>query len=153
MIFEGQIFCDLDGVLVNFDKGIYNILGKYPKDISDAFLWKTVYSTPNFFYNLDWMPDGKELWDYIELYDPPILTGLPGKDGKQQKIAWVDDQIGSHVNVIVCKSREKCLYAQPGDILIDDRTKYRHLWEEKGGIFIHHLNTRDTIKQLKKLGI
>jgi hypothetical protein len=32
------------------------------------------------------------------------------------------------------RAAEKCLYAQRGDILIDDWEKYRHVWEASGGV-------------------
>ena len=34
---------------------------------------------------------------------------------------------------------------QPGDILIDDWPKYKHLWEEAGGIFILHTSAAQSI--------
>jgi hypothetical protein len=41
----------------------------------------------------------------------------------------------------------------PGDILVDDYLKYRHLWEEAGGVFVHHTSARHTIRQLAELGL
>lgn len=40
----------------------------------------------------------------------------------------------------------------PGDVLVDDRTKYRALWEEAGGVFVHHRTARATLAELKALG-
>ena len=40
-----------------------------------------------------------------------------------------------------------------GDVLIDDRAKYRHLWEEAGGIFIHHTSASSSIEALRQLEI
>jgi hypothetical protein len=40
----------------------------------------------------------------------------------------------------------------PGDILVDDYLKYRHLWEEAGGVFIHHTSASNTLRQLAALG-
>ena len=36
-----------------------------------------------------------------------------------QKVAWIKTCLGEHVQVITCRSADKCLYAQPGDILIE----------------------------------
>lgn len=37
--------------------------------------------------NLDWMPDGRELWEGVESLQPTILTGLPmGKWAEPQKV-------------------------------------------------------------------
>jgi hypothetical protein len=35
--------------------------------------------------------------------------------------------------------------------LVDDRENHRQLWEDAGGIFIHHRNARDTIRQLAEI--
>jgi uncharacterized protein YfaT (DUF1175 family) len=42
---------------------------------------------------------------------------------------------------------------KPGDILIDDFDKYRHLWIEAGGIFIHHTSAAASIRALRELSI
>lgn len=34
----------------------------------------------------------------------------------------------------------------------DDRTKHAALWQEAGGVFIHHVNTSDTIQVLNAFG-
>ena len=47
-------------------------------------------------------------------------------------------ELGDHVEVRCCSSKEKCLHAAPGDVLIDDCAKYRNLWVEKGGVCITH---------------
>jgi hypothetical protein len=41
----------------------------------------------------------------------------------------------------------------PGDVLVDDLLKYRHLWEEAGGVFVHHRTARDTLGKLSALGL
>ena len=38
-------------------------------------------------------------------------------------------------------------------VLIDDRAKLGRDWEARGGIFIHHTDTKRTLQQLKDLGI
>ena len=38
-------------------------------------------------------------------------------------------------------------------ILIDDRIDLKENWEAAGGIFIHHINTETTIRQLHELGV
>jgi hypothetical protein len=46
-------------------------------------------------------------------------------------------------------ARDKRDHAKTGDVLVDDMVKHRHLWEEAGGIFIHHRSAAETIEQLK----
>ena len=38
-------------------------------------------------------------------------------------------------------------------VLIDDRSELRAMWEKKGGIFIHHTDTKSTLLKLEKAGI
>ena len=45
-------------------------------------------------------------------------------------------------------ARNKRDHAQPGDVLVDDTLKHRHLWEEVGGVFIHHTSAASTIEEL-----
>jgi len=54
--------------------------------------------------------------------------------------------------MIACASRDKCKFAKPGDVLIDDWTKYRDLWLAMGGRFITHTSAENSIQQLKELG-
>ena len=46
-------------------------------------------------------------------------------------------------------ARDKRNHAREHDVLVDDQDKHRHLWEEIGGVFIHHKNARQSIEELK----
>lgn len=53
-----------------------------------------------------------------------------------------------------CLSKQKCLHMMnPGDVLVDDYLRYRELWEKAGGIFIHHVSVKESIRQLAALGL
>jgi hypothetical protein len=69
------------------------------------------------------MHDMAKLWNYIKHHRPNVLTGVPASvpDASMQKRAWARQYPGSDVQVICCNAREKCRYALPGDIIIDDR--------------------------------
>jgi hypothetical protein len=41
----------------------------------------------------------------------------------------------------------------PGDVLVDDLLKYKALWEEAGGTFVHHRSARSTLGELEALGL
>jgi hypothetical protein len=45
---------------------------------------------------------------------------------------------------------DKRKHAQEGDVLVDDTLKHSHLWEEAGGIFIHHKNARESLAELAR---
>jgi hypothetical protein len=56
------------------------------------------------------------------------------------------------VEVITTSAALKREHCHPGDALVDDRDKFRHLWEAEGGVFIHHKDARSSIAQLEGLG-
>ena len=57
------------------------------------------------------------------------------------------------IDVITCWSKNKHYESNRNHILIDDRISLKDAWISKGGIFIHHTNTKDTIQQLINHGI
>jgi hypothetical protein len=46
-------------------------------------------------------------------------------------------------------ARDKRNHAKAGDVLVDDQLRHAHLWEEMGGIFIHHKEVDETLEALK----
>lgn len=149
-----KIFCDLDGVLVDFDARVFHLTGHYPKDLPVDLMWQIVYADDDFFYKLEWMSDGKKLWNYIKKHKPEILTGLPqGKDVANQKERWCRKNLGPYVPVKVVRSKDKYKQAAINHVLIDDRMDIGYSWSENGGTFIHHRNADSTIRRLKDLGL
>ena len=154
-----KIFLDQDGVLADFDKGVHDLTGQTIEQLGKKAMWKAVYSVPDFFEKLDWMPDGKELWEYTKKYKPSVLTGLPGKNGEEQKRIWVAKHMGSQVPVIVCPAAQKQKYAEEAmregftPILIDDKNDNIQRWNAVGGIGILHRNTAHSVMELQKLGL
>lgn len=150
------VFVDMDGVLADFDKHAAKLLGMEPQRYEDLNgpqkFWKDLWTCdPNFYINLEPMPDAESLWYGVNLlaWNPPvILTGIP-KDEKSisQKLAWAHEHFPA-AEVITCKSREKCKYCAPGDVLIDDFTKYKSLWEQAGGKYIVHRTAEQSLSEL-----
>jgi hypothetical protein len=150
-----QIFCDLDGVLVDFDAGVKKILKKAPDDLPTGLMWAVLKKTPDFYNKLNWTPNGKKLWqNLIGLSNVTIqlLTGVPRgfKEAEGQKRAWCKRELGEQFNVICCQTKDKPKYATTGAILIDDRLNIADEWIANGGIFIHHTSTENTIIELNK---
>jgi len=148
-----KIFCDLDGVLVDFDYGVKKILKKSPDQLPECLMWAVIKKTPNFYTNLYWTHDGKQLWNFIKDFQGvQLLTGIPRgfKDAITQKKSWCNSELGNQYNVICCATKDKPLYATKGAILIDDRLKIANEWISKGGIFIHHTSAENTIKELQR---
>ena len=152
------IYCDMDGVLVDFEKGYYDLTGtstkQFPK--GDNSFWQPISDAgAEFWATLPWMPDGKELWNYIKKYKPNILSS-PSQDpsSKVGKEAWVKMHLKSDYNKLYLYSRaNKQLFSEPNRILIDDMKQTIDEWNAKGGIGIFHTSAANTIKELKKLGL
>jgi hypothetical protein len=154
-----HIFLDCDGVLANFDT--YTIplfaMDLPPREVeaqigSEEF-WQVLREHPDFYFRLPLMPDAPELFAALAHLKPTILTGCPpGGWAEPQKLAWAAHHFPG-TPMITCVARDKRLHMQPGDVLIDDTAKYRHLWEESGGIFIHHSSAAATLDALRALGV
>jgi hypothetical protein len=154
---EYTIYCDMDSVLVDFDRGYQELTGMTTQQ-ADAkgveTFWDPISKAgAKFWITLDWMPDGKQLWDYIKKYNP-ILLSAPSREesSKLGKRVWVKRELPG-VKLILKYASQKQEYASPTSILIDDRQKNIDQWKAAGGIGILHTNTANTIKQLKQLGL
>lgn len=152
-----QLYLDCDGVLADFDRRASEIFGMSPERFEKqqglkAF-WKRLAGTANFFGDLPLMPDAMELYDAVKHLRPIILTGMPrGNWAEPQKRAWAERHFPG-VPVITTSAALKREHCHPGDILVDDKDKYRRLWEEAGGIFVHHKTAGQTIEALKALDL
>ena len=150
-----MIYCDMDGVLVDFDDSFKAKYGIYPYNMPREQLWELVISTPNYWLNLPPQKDAHILINFLEKYGFEILTGLPhyGFDkANVEKRQWIKNHIGNHINVICCLSKDKQNYLKDHDILIDDREQNIQRWVEAGGIGILHTSAENTIQQLQKYG-
>jgi hypothetical protein len=151
-----RIYLDCDGVLADFDRGAQDILGLPPavfeKRYGPGQFWKRLGTAQAFFENLEPMPDAFELYEAVRHRDPVILTGLPrGAWAEPQKRRWAARHFPG-VEVITTAAALKREHCHPGDVLVDDREKYRHLWEAAGGVFVHHRNARSSIAELRARG-
>jgi hypothetical protein len=151
-----QVYVDLDGVLAWFDHGYERL---FNVDIKDQFIedvdWSVVREDKNFFRTLPLEPGARGLWASIVHLNPIILTGCPPEvpDSEEQKREWCSVYLGNHIKVICCRSKDKSLYCNPGDVLIDDWEKYKHLWINAGGVWITHTSAYSTISNLRAMGI
>jgi hypothetical protein len=148
----------MDGVLVDFEKGYHALTGIHTKQYvkGDTSFWKPLSEAgAEFWANLPWMPDGKELWRYIKRYKPNILSA-PSQDpsSKVGKEAWLQINIANQFKKAYFYNRaNKKLFAGPNHILIDDMQQTIDEWNEASGIGIFHTSAVNTIKELKKLGL
>lgn len=124
------LFCDMDGVVVK-------------------------QTGRDGFDKMPWMPDGRELWDFIAPLHPTMLSMLPDESMARcepQKRAWCERELGAHVSVIITPdSCGKAPYAKRGHVLIDDSVMHADGWARLGGIFVLHKSARQTIERLRAL--
>jgi hypothetical protein len=169
-----QLYVDMDGVLVDLDGGFKKITTMTPKEYSkkngkNAF-WDVVEKNPNFWLNLDPLPDAKILWDFIKDNfknpTPIILSAGQGSNVKKQKEAWIRKYIDSTVEVRIATSGYlKSNYATkipnvmnvllddtgPGDVE-DDRPDNITAWENvSGNIAIHHTDAASSIQKIRDI--
>lgn len=181
MIKIDTLYVDLDGVLVNFELGIHDVIQDYigPKrdkidndvavildemfvkleelgyEKAGELLANRTYKDairliigmePEWWAHLEWMPDGKVLWDAIKGYNPIVLSSPLNKTKWDEKNTWVARELGKHVKVLIEDDKE--IHADPGALLIDDRPHHSK-FEEHGGHVILHTSAADSIKQLE----
>ena len=149
-----QLYLDCDGVLADFDTGATAILGLPPRAFEKRHgpgrFWAKLATASDFYFGLPLMPDAMELFDAVRHLHPVILTGLPrGNWAADQKVRWAAKYFPG-TRIITTMARDKRDHAKEGDVLVDDQVKHRHLWEEVGGIFIHHRSARRSLAELEQ---
>jgi len=158
---EYKIYCDMDGVLCDFDKRFKDL---NPEKLSAA-QYQTKYGTEKlwdfideenkvkFWVGIPWMPDGKTLWDYIKDKKPTLLSAPSKKPASRLgKRLWVKNNLPG-TPLILASAEKKQNYSGRNKILIDDRPDNIEQWRSKGGIGILHISAQDTIKQLQNIGL
>jgi len=152
-----KIYVDMDGVLADFDKGYEDLTGITTKEADkkgpESF-WEPISKAgAKFWITLKWMPDGKQLWDYVKKYNPELLSAPSREESSRMgKRVWVKRELPGTKLILKSADRKQEL-ASPNSILIDDREKNIEQWRKAGGIGILHTDTASTIKKLKELGI
>jgi hypothetical protein len=155
------LFLDLDGVLADFDRGFLACVGiapdAYEARLGASAFWGRVGAEPRFFARLPMTADAAALWSRVEPLTPWILTGAPHSipTARDEKVAWVAEHLGAAAaaRTIVTTASRKSVYCDPGDVLVDDREKYRTAWEECGGRWVTHRSAARTIAELERLGV
>ena len=119
---EWAIFCDLDGVLCDFDGGAAKLLPTVPhQQRTTRMVWSAIgRHADTFFRTLEWEAGGRELWHFVSAVrrqarhvTTTILTGLPEGAEMQQraragKEAWVSARLYCRISVYVCMSVHVC---------------------------------------------
>ena len=150
-----KIYCDMDGVLVNFNKRFNKLTSSNPTQYReengiDKF-WEVIDNEGvGFWVGIEWMDDGKILWEYLKsnFKDVELLSSPSrAENSRLGKRLWVrNHKLGVKLNLEYSRSKHK--YAAPNHVLIDDRKDIIKDWENKGGIGILHTSAENTIVKL-----
>jgi hypothetical protein len=157
-----RIFLDLDGVIVNLQKRVFEISGKAPEVWDNAF-WDMIPDKSKLFTDLEPFEGYKSLLEICSEISCDgkvrVLTAIPKLkrgivDATSQKMQWVNRHF--HVPYIFNigpYSEDKWKHCQyTTDILIDDMERNILDWERNaGGMGIHHISIEKTIERLKQL--
>ena len=156
-----KIYCDMDGVLTDFESRFEHFAGMSPKEYegkngTPAF-WNLIDVEVGirFWVGMPWMPEGKRLWDFIAPYKPDLLTS-PSRDNNSRlgKNLWVKNNLNPKPKVIFAYSTDKQRYANENSILIDDKKSNIDQWASKGGLAIRCKDgdVNHVIQKLQELG-
>ena len=159
------IYCDMDGVLCDFISSANKVTGLNWGGLRKHQDWDTIRDTQNFWADMPWKRDGKQLWGYIKKYNPSILSASvqpqQDPDCKPGKLRWLSKNLGlnnsARINLVRRSQKQDYVRVNRGGkievaVLIDDYPKNITEWTAKGGIGILHTNTSSTISALKRLG-
>ena len=161
-----KIYFDLDGVMADFDRGVYELCGmdafSHEDDKSDDIMWLRIKEVGHFYDKLELMPGAKELFDdlYAKYGDKcEILSGIPKPrrgitTAGEDKISWVRRMLSKNVKVNIVYKEDKPDYCTGKDcILIDDLPANIRAWEDMGGTGIINSGADDTRQTLVEMGI
>ena len=156
-----KIYCDMDGVLTDFEKRFDHYSGMHPQEYEKKFGTESFWHLMDtkigvgFWVGMDWMPRGEELWNFISKYNPKVLTS-PSRNNTSRlgKNLWVRNKLNPKPKVIFAYSSDKQRYANENSILIDDKKSNINEWASKGGIALRVKKGDITpvLEKLKELG-
>ena len=156
-----QIYCDMDGVLTNFEGRFDHFTGmnpqEYEKEHGTPAFWDLIDNKigVRFWVGMGWMPQGKALWDFIKPYQPHLLTSPSRNDtSRLGKNLWSRNNLDPKPKVIFAYSADKQRYANDKSILIDDKKSNINEWKAAGGIALRVKNgdIGPALAGLKELG-
>ena len=156
-----KIYCDMDGVLTNFESRFEHFSGMHPQEYEKKYgieqFWHLIDTKigVRFWVGMEWMPQGKKLWEFIKPYQPDLLTS-PSRDNTSRlgKNLWARNNLNPKPKVIFAYSKDKQRYANENSILIDDKKSNINEWTANGGIAIRCKDgdVNHVIQKLQELG-
>jgi hypothetical protein len=165
-----RIFCDMDGVLVDFAEGAKSYLKIDPKTQASAFnnMWgspqgwaKLMHDWPTFWMDLPELSQTQRLWRLIKPFHPSILTAIPEgwRSSGTGKYIWAKRHLpkfAGHPNEefhAVLRS-QKQQFAKQADgtpnLLIDDYVKNIREWTAAGGVGVLYTDDSTGLNNVKR---
>lgn len=166
-IIDSHIYCDMDGVLVDFDYILKEKMAdkyyarKNPAEHINITSedWARMNEDPDMWEKLPIMPGAIKLWSYISVYNPHILTAWNGNEehAKRGKWNWMVNNFSfiDRSRFHCVQRKEKLQYAYTGaapNILIDDYITNVEEWTKAGGVAIYYRDCEQAITELKQIG-
>jgi hypothetical protein len=161
-----QIYCDMDGVLCDFNAQFDHYFGMTPDEyVSEkgqkAFDNAIDDAGVEFWSTMPWLPGGQELWGNIGKYGVKILSSPGNHEGaKEGKKMWIKKNLNPPPTDIILnrqtgeKHKElmgKTKQEIENSVLIDDYSANLIPWKYLGGKAVKHDNHRNTISKIKGL--
>ena len=171
-----QIYCDMDGVLTDFERRFVEMLRQegpkyYSKEVINQVtrpkhfealegqeeFWNFIdnHIGLEFWSGMEWMPNGRELWNFIQPYGPILLTS-PSRQNTSRlgKRLWVKEHLVPAPPVEFRFGDAKSDFANENAILIDDKPSNLAAFAGKGGIALEVKDgeIQSVINKLKELG-
>ena len=151
------LYVDMDGVLTDFKKRFMDYSTLTPDEYQDQYdldrFWNLIKKAGvGYWAGMDWMPDGKRLWNFVKHLNPTILSA-PSREEESKigKRLWIKRHIPG-TKTILTPAAMKQNHSGENRILIDDTARNIADWESQGGIGILHTDAFSTIAKLKEIG-
>jgi len=160
-----QLYCDMDGVLCDFDAQFDKYFGMGPKEYIKerglpSFESAIEDAGVEFWSTMSWFPGSQEIWKKIGKHGTIILSSPSNvTDAKEGKRLWIEKnlnpkpkaiifkQTGDKHSILANKSEEEIKTS----VLIDDYDVNLKPWKAAGGVGIKHENQTDTSHALQTL--
>ena len=144
-----KIYCDMDGCLVNFERGVRDLLKRGSADFEHrdhrARMWEGIAGSPRWFETLEWQMDGKRLWGAIRHLEPDILTGVPlmVRSSRVEKFNWCKRELGlldsdaHHVDMAAIAEDGGLHTSVNGNLPREDKTNIITCWSSNKHLECH----------------
>jgi len=142
----------MDGVVADWDAAATELLGSTSRSHDGRWSqqdWLSIRNHQHFYRHLPLMPRAEALVDLAREFRQQgwrllFLTAIPrGNDHPwafYDKIMWAQDYFPDIAVHFGPYSEDKQAHAQPGDILVDDRSSNCTEWRSRGGIAVQVSN-------------